>query len=422
MTPSVYVIATLDTKGAELSFVRDRLVAAGAHVQMVDVGTLYPPSIMADISRETVLASLAAAESVSATHHSPDAQQPAQSLTDPQSTTTDRGQAIATMANALRTYLLAEVAAGRVAGVLGLGGSGGTSLITTAMRALPIGLPKLMVSTVASGNVAPYVDCSDITMMYSVVDIAGLNAVSTTVLSNAAHAMAGMTLNSTGQVAPRKAIGMTMFGVTTACVNRVRELLEAEGYDCLVFHATGSGGRAMEQLVASGLISGVLDITTTEVADEMVGGVFPCGPHRFEKLLEARIPLVLSLGALDMVNFGAQETLPPQFRERVLHVHNAQVTLMRTTAEENRRIAQFMAERLNRAQAPWRLLVPEHGLSSIDLPGQPFCDPQADAALFDELEQRLQLSRDRQFIRLPYHINAPDFSQALVDHFLAQSR
>jgi uncharacterized protein (UPF0261 family) len=279
-----------------------------------------------------------------------------------------------------------------------------------------------MVSTVASGNVAPYIDCSDITLMYSVVDIAGLNAVSTKILGNAAHAMAGMVGYSTGQIASRKAIGMTMFGVTTPCVNRVRELLEAEGYDCLVFHATGAGGRAMEQLVASGLISGVLDITTTEVADEIVGGVFPCGPHRFDQLLAARIPLVLSLGALDMVNFGAKETLPPQFHERRLHVHNPQVTLMRTTAEENRLIARFIAEKLNRAQAPWRLLIPEHGVSSIDLPGQPFYDPQADAALFAELEKCLQVSSERQLIRLPYDINAPEFSQALVDHFLAECR
>ena len=411
MSPSIYVVATMDTKGAELEYVRDRLRDAGARVRMVDVGTLEPPSVKPDVFRDEVLASRL-------TSNKSDESQPRFGSSDPPHSSADRGHAIASMAEALRAYMLAEVAAGRVSGVLGLGGSGGTSLITTAMRALPIGLPKLMVSTVASGNVAAYVDCSDIAMMYSVVDVAGLNAVSTVVLSNAAHAMAGMVLHSKPQRSSRRAIGMTMFGVTTPCVSRVRELLEAEGYDCLVFHATGSGGRAMEQLVASGLISGVLDITTTEVADEIAGGVFSSGPHRLEKLIDARIPLVLSLGALDMVNFGAMETVPQRFLNRKLQVHNAQVTLMRTTVEENQRIAAFIAEKLNLATAPWRVLVPEQGVSLIDVPGMPFYDPQADAALFDGLERRLKLSEDRQFIRLPYDINAPEFSAALAENFL----
>jgi uncharacterized protein (UPF0261 family) len=397
MAPSVYVIATMDTKGAELVFVRDRLREAGVSVRMVDVGTLQPPTVVPDISRDEVMAALGETTG---------------QIND------DRGEAIAKMAAALKNFLLLEFSAGRLSGVLGLGGSGGTSLITSAMRALPIGLPKLMVSTVASGNVAPYVDCSDITMMYSVVDIAGLNAVSEVVLANAAHAVAGMVQHAHPKRSSRPTVGMTMFGVTTSCVDQVRGRLEAQGFDCLVFHATGSGGRAMEQLVASGLISGVLDITTTEVADELVGGVFPCGPHRFEKLLQAEIPLVLSLGALDMVNFGAMESVPSQFRERQLHVHNAQVTLMRTTLEENRRIAAFIADKLNSATAPWRVLIPEGGVSLIDAPGQPFHNPQADAALFNELEFRLQCSPERQLIRLPYHINAPEFSQALVEHFL----
>jgi uncharacterized protein (UPF0261 family) len=411
MSAKVYVIATMDTKGAEATYVRDRLAAAGTQVVLVDVGTLASPTHRPDVDRREVLSAVAGAAPRSLPN--PDgAVLPTEGLGE------DRGQAIATMAAALRHYLQAEVAAGRVAGVLGLGGSGGTSLITTALRALPIGLPKLMVSTVASGNVAPYVDCSDILMLYSVVDIAGLNAVSSAVLANAAHAMAGMVFSDKPAAIQRPAVGMTMFGVTTPCVNRVRELLEAQGYDGLVFHATGSGGRAMEQLVASGLISGVLDITTTEVADNVVGGVFGCGPDRFARLLAAEIPLVLSLGALDMVNFGGLETVPPMFQQRRLHVHNAQVTLMRTSAEENVRIAAFMAERLNRATAPWRLLVPELGLSLIDVPGQPFHDPQANAVLFQELERRLELSPERRWIRLPYAINAPEFATALVDHFL----
>ena len=395
MSPSVYAVATMDTKGAELAYVAERLRGAGVAVRLVDVGTLQPPSIAPDIARDQVLAASDARPAPGA----------------------DRGAAVAAMGVALRQFLAAEHSAGRIAGVLGLGGSGGTSLITTAMRGLPIGLPKLMVSTVASGNVAPYIDCSDITMMYSVVDVAGLNAVSEVVLGNAAHAMAGMVRHSAPRSSSRRAVGMTMFGVTTPCVDRVRSQLEADGYDCLVFHATGAGGRAMEQLVASGLISGVLDITTTEVADEIVGGVFPSGPSRFEKLLAAKIPLVLSLGALDMVNFGARETVPERFRSRNLHVHNPQVTLMRTTVEENRRIAAFIADKLNRSTAPLRVLIPEGGVSLIDVPGQPFFDPEADAALFDELELRLHATPDRALIRLACDINAPEFSRSLLDHF-----
>lgn len=403
----------MDTKGQELAFVCEHLRDIGISAKMVDVGTLKRPVIEPDISREQVQQSLGELDRSRAAASIPSVQAWPLDLGTP----SDRGSAIAAMADALRAFLLSELALGRVCGVLGLGGSGGTSLITTAMRALPIGMPKLMVSTVASGNVAPYVDCSDITMMYSVVDVAGLNAVSEVVLSNAAFAMAGMVQHRRPLRHHRPAIGLTMFGVTTPCVDQVRVHLEAEGFDCLVFHATGSGGRAMEQLVASGLISGVLDVTTTEVADEVVGGVFPAGPHRFEKLLQAEIPLVLSLGALDMVNFGGMETVPERFKNRKLHAHNAQVTLMRTTIEENRRIATFIADKLNRASAPWCLLVPEVGVSSLDAPGQPFHDPQADAALFDQLEQRLQRSSDRRVIRLPYHINDSEFSLALVEQF-----
>jgi uncharacterized protein (UPF0261 family) len=393
---SVYAIATMDTKGTELQFVQDTLAQIGLAVVTVDVGTLQPPTVAPAISREQVCAG-------SSLIHKP--------------TSDDRGTAIGQMAMALREFLLKEVAQHKVSGVIGLGGSGGTSLITSALRALPIGLPKLMVSTVASGNVAPYIDCSDITMMYSVVDIAGLNVVSEVILRNAAYAMAGMVSHRQPNRSQKMAVGMTMFGVTTPCVNRVRSQLEAEGFDCLVFHATGAGGRAMEQLVASGLISAVLDITTTEVADEVVGGVFPGGPHRFEKLLVAKVPLIMSLGALDMVNFGALDSVPERFRGRKLHVHNAQVTLMRTSIAENRQIAAFIAEKLNQSIAPLRLLIPEGGLSLIDLPGQPFHDPAANAALFDELERCLQVTTNRQLIRLPFDINAPEFSNSVSEHF-----
>lgn len=393
MRPAVYAVATMDTKGHELAFLAQCLRDADVVVRTVDVGTLDHPTVTPDITRETVLRGASA------------------KLGD------DRGAAVTAMGEALRDYLQYECAAGHVSGVIGVGGSGGTALITAAMRELPIGLPKLMVSTVASGNTAPYIDCSDITMMYSVVDVAGLNVVSTRILGNAAHAMAGMVSHELGRSAAQPALGMTMFGVTTPCVTAVRERLESRGFDCLVFHATGTGGRAMEKLVDSGLIRGVLDITTTEVADEVVGGVFPAGPHRFEKLLESRVPLVLSLGAVDMVNFGARETVPAQFHDRTLHVHNAQVTLMRTSVDENREIARWIAAKLNRSTAPLQVLIPEGGVSMLDAPGEPFYDPQADAALFDELEAQLEVTDNRQLIRIPDHINDPEFAEALVAHF-----
>jgi len=391
---AVYAVGTMDTKGSELAFVADRLRRAGVRVLTVDVGTLDPPSVLPDVTRETILRGQPLA-------------------------TEDRGTAVTTMGEALRAYLLREAAAGKVAGVLGIGGSGGTALVTAAMRALPIGLPKLMVSTVACGNTAPYVDGCDILLMYSVVDIAGLNAVSEKILANAAHAMAGMVLHADTRSSAKPALGMTMFGVTTPCVTAVRQLLEAQGYDGLVFHATGAGGRAMERLVAAGLIVGVLDITTTEVADEVVGGVFPAGAERFDRLLASRVPLVLSLGAVDMVNFGPRDSVPERFRSRKLHSHNAQVTLMRTTPEENRQIARWITTKLNRSVAPLRLLIPEKGVSALDAIGQPFYDPEADAALFDELQATLQQTADRRLIRLPYHINDPAFAHAVVEHFAA---
>jgi uncharacterized protein (UPF0261 family) len=293
------------------------------------------------------------------------------------------------------------------------------------MRALPIGLPKLMVSTVASGNTAAYVDTADIMMMYSVVDIAGLNVVSRMILTRAAHAMAGMVSlaqaaqpPSTPSAVPQPCLGMTMFGVTTACVSSVRSVLEHQGFDCLVFHATGSGGRAMEHLVRSGLIRGVLDITTTEVADEVVGGIFPAGEARFDAILQHRLPCVFSLGALDMVNFGSLDSVPLPFRERRLHVHNAQVTLMRTTPEECREIARWIARKLNRSTAPLAVLIPEGGLSALDRKDQPFYDPVANAALFEELESQVEQNAQRQISRLPLHINDVRFANAVAEQFL----
>lgn len=393
MSSAVYAIATMDTKGEELAYVAECLRAADVSVRLVDVSTLGPPSVAPDVPREQVWP-------------------PAASLTK-----LDRGVAVTQMGEALREFLVAEQRAGRVAGVLGIGGSGGTALITTAMRALDIGLPKLMVSTVASGNTAPYVDCSDIMLLYSVVDVAGLNAVSRRILGNAAHAMAGMVTRVVPTVAARPAVGLTMFGVTTPCVNAVRTALEAEGYDCLVFHATGTGGRAMEQLVESGYIQAVLDLTTTEVADEVVGGVLPAGPQRFERTLARQIPFVLSLGALDMVNFGGLDTVPERFRDRQLHVHNAHVTLMRTTPAENVACARWIAHKLNQATAPWIVLLPLGGVSMLDAPGKPFYDPVADAALFDELDRCLVPSAQRQLVRVPHHLNSPEFAAEVVAAF-----
>jgi len=402
MKPTVYAIATLDTKGRELAFVAERLRSLGVAVVTVDVGTQGPPEVPPDVDRSTV-----------AGFHASDVGRAAAF------SHSERGQAITAMGEALVSYLRREYDQGKLAGVIGIGGSCGTALITPAMRGLPVGVPKLMVSTVASGNTAPYVGCSDIAILYSVVDVAGINAVSRRVLGNAAGAMAGMVQNQAVIADEKPTIAMTMFGVTTPCVAAVRLEMEARGFDCLVFHATGTGGQAMEELVEAGLIQGVLDITTTEVADRVVGGILPCGPRRFEAIIEAKIPFVLSLGALDMVNFGAIETVPEGFRDRRLHVHNAFVTLMRTTADECRRCARWIAEKLNRASSPYRILIPEKGVSALDAPGQPFYDPDADAALFEALESAVLTGPARLIRRLPFHINDKEFARALVEEFLS---
>jgi uncharacterized protein (UPF0261 family) len=393
LSKCVYAIATLDTKGDEIQFVADCLRTAGGACKIVDVSTYK--------QNNDVIADVYLADNL-----------------DVELNSLDRGAAIAAMGQRLEDFLVSEQQAGRVAGVLGIGGSGGTAIITQAMRALDIGLPKLMVSTVASGNVAAYVDCNDITMMYSVVDVAGLNNVSRQVLSNAAHAIAGMVQHTVSNSKSSQTVGMTMFGVTTAGVTSVRQSLESSGFECLVFHATGTGGRAMERLVESGLIHGVLDITTTEVADEVVGGVFPAGAERFDRILAAKIPYVLSLGALDMVNFGAIDSVPAQFKSRKLHVHNSQVTLMRTSVEENLLIGKWIADKLNRAVSPFTLLIPLMGVSALDREGGVFHDPLADEALFRTLRTHIQTSEQRRILELPYHINEPEFAAALVREYL----
>jgi uncharacterized protein (UPF0261 family) len=408
MRPSVYAIATMDTKGDEILYVAECIRAAGAAVTVVNVGTQHSVGQRADVDRETVASCHPRGKNAVLEH-------------------SDRSHAIAAMSEALAEFVCREYAAGKLSAMIGIGGGGGTSLITRAMRALPIGVPKLMVSTRASGDVAHYVDCSDLVMAHSVVDVAGINEISSQVLANAAHAIAGMALHRRGRLeavhgesASKKTIAMTMFGVTTPCVDMVRRALEAEGNDCLVFHATGTGGRSMEKLVESGLIDAALDITTTEVCDEVVGGIHPAGTERFDRIIARGIPYVVSLGALDMVNFAGIRTVPKKFRARKLHVHNSEVTLMRTTAEENRKIARWIGAKMNKATSPVVILIPERGVSALDAPGQPFYDPQADAALFDELEKTVRQDSIREVQRLPLHINDSAFSRAILEAYRRQ--
>jgi len=312
-----------------------------------------------------------------------------------------------------------------VGGLISAGGSGASSLVAPAMRALPIGVPKVLISSVASGNVAPYVGPSDIMMLYSVTDVAGLNSVSRQILANGAAAIVGMVkargaAHSGREPARRSndkpAIGLTMFGVTTPCVDAIVDALE-DDFECLVFHATGVGGQSMEKLVDSGALSGVIDITTTEVCDLLLGGVLPATEDRFGAIARTRIPYIGSCGALDMVNFGPMETVPERYRGRTLEVHNPTVTLMRTTPEESTRIGRWIGERLNLMDGPVRFFLPEGGVSALDAPGRPFSDPNADAELFRALEGTVRQTATRRLIRMPEHINDPRFSDAIGAEF-----
>ena len=366
---------------------------AGGDAVIVDVGT-RPPRIASDVT----------AREIAAFH--PEGNDAVLNIDD-------RGRAVAAMGEAFAAYLASR---DDIGGVVGIGGGGGTSIVTAGMRALPVGVPKLMVSTLASGDVRAYVDVSDIAMMYSVTDIAGLNRISRAVLANAAYAIAGMARVPADGAETKPAIALTMFGVTTPAVTQAADRLRDE-YDCLVFHATGTGGRAMEKLVDSSMLVGVIDVTTTEVCDLLFDGVLSAGPDRLGAIARTGIPYVGSVGALDMVNFQAFDTVPEKYRGRNLYRHNPQVTLMRTTAEENRILGEWIAERLNRCEGEVRFLVPEKGVSAIDAPGQPFHDPEADAALFDALARNLRQTERRRLIHLPLHINDPEFSAALVENF-----
>jgi len=393
---AAYIAGTFDTKGRELFFLRSCLEKLGVRTVTVDLATSGKPSPAMVHPREV------------ARHH-PGGERAV--------FTGDRGSAVTEMAIAFEEFVARRRDIG---GLISAGGSGGTALATRAMRRLPIGVPKVMVSTVASGDVRPYVGPSDICMMYSVTDVAGINRISEKVLANAAHALAGMLAfsrpSAPAEAQSKPALGLTMFGLTTPCVQAVCKQLETE-YDCLVFHATGTGGQSMEKLADSGLLAGVLDITTTEVADEIVGGVLTAGPSRMDAFAAAAIPYVASCGALDMVNFWARPTVPARFKDRTLHVHNPNVTLMRTTPDEAVGIGRFIVDKLNRMQGPVRFLIPEGGLSDLDRPGGPFWDPAADRALFDVIASNFRAGTNRKLLRLPHHVNDPAFADALVATF-----
>lgn len=389
----IYVVGTADTKGEELAYLAERIAAPGGNPVIVDVGTKTPaiePGIKAaDVARHGPAGTVEALASG------------------------DRGRAVAAMAEAFTQF-----AASRddIAGMIGIGGGGGTSIVTAGMRELPLGLPKIMVSTLASGDVAPYVGVSDVMMIPSITDMAGLNDISRVVLANAAAAIVAMAARPVEARDGKPAIGLTMFGVTTSCVTQIVEKLKGD-FDCLVFHATGTGGRTMEKLADSGLLSGVMDITTTEVCDFLFGGVLPATGDRFGAIARTRLPYVGSVGALDMVNFWAPETIPEKHRGRLFYNHNSNVTLMRTTAEECQAIGEWIGGKLNACEGPVRFLIPEKGVSALDIEGGAFRDPEADAALFSALEATVRQTDSRRIERLPLHINDPEFAEAAVAAF-----
>ncbi|MEM9063201.1 MAG: ABC transporter permease [Pseudomonadota bacterium] len=391
----VIVAGTLDTKGAELRFMRDILKTQGVSVQLIDLSTSGKPS-GAEVPPNAVAA-----------FHPRGA---AGVFTN------DRGTSVAGMTLAFERWMAAQT---DISGIISAGGSGGTALVSPAMRLLPVGVPKLMISTVASGSVGQYVGPSDMLMLHSVADVQGLNSITREVLANGANALAGMVKSrqsAKSAASDKPAIGITMFGVTTPCVQQVSAMLEAD-YDCLVFHATGTGGRAMEKLLDSGMLTGVLDLTTTEICDMVAGGVFAADEDRFGASIRAGLPYIGACGALDMVNFNAPETVPQQYRDRTLYHHNPQITLMRTTPEENTRMGIWIGEKLNQMTGPVRFFLPEGGVSALDAPGQPFHDPEANNALFKALSHTVRETSNRQLIRTPHNINDPEFAALVVQTF-----
>jgi uncharacterized protein (UPF0261 family) len=393
---TVLLIGTLDTKGQEFAFVRNLIEARGHQVLLMNAGT-FQSTIQADIEAEEVATA-------------------GRGTLDDLRSKNDRGHAISIMQQGVAKLTQQLYKDKKIHAVLGLGGSGGTILATSGMRVLPVGVPKLMVSTLASGDTEPYVDIKDITMMYSVVDIAGINRLSRQILANAAGMICGAVEQPLPTGADKPLIAATMFGVTTPCVTKVRERLGLHGYEVMTFHATGTGGRAMEGLIADGYVKAVADITTTELADELVGGVLSAGANRLEIAGQLGIPQVISLGALDMVNFWAMDSVPEKFRKRNLYKHNDNVTLMRTTAEENKQLGRIIAKKLNIAKGKVTLVIPLQGVSMIDAEGQPFHDVEADKTLFASLHEHL--NKSVKVVEVDAHINDDIFADAFVAEML----
>lgn len=391
----ILVAGTLDTKGAELRFMRDQIRAAGLPVRLVDLSTTGGHS-GADIP----------AHQIAAFH--------------PRGAagvfTGDRGAAVAGMTEAFKRWIERQTG---IAGILSAGGSGGTALVAPAMRALPIGIPKLIVSTIASGDVRAYVGATDITMMHSVADVQGLNVITEDILGNAAQAMIGM-VQARRTAKPRQlqrpAIALSMFGVTTPCIRQIADALDKE-WDCLIFHATGIGGQSMEKLIDSQKVVGVIDMTTTEIADMLFGGILPATADRFGAVIRTRLPYIGSVGAVDMVNFGPPDTVPEAYRGRQFYQHNPQITLMRTTAAECTAIGQWIAARLNLMDGPVRFYLPEGGVSALDAPGKAFHDPAAREALFRAMEATFRPGPNRRLLRVRHHINDAAFAAMVVAEF-----
>jgi uncharacterized protein (UPF0261 family) len=397
--PTIAILGTMDTKGVEHGFVADLIKQRGHDVLVIDVGTASAPRLKPDITRDEVAkaANVDCAELM--------AKQ-------------DRGKAVMAMSRGAPIVLARLVAGNRIAGVISLGGGGGTAIATAAMRALPVGFPKLMVSTLASGNTAPYVGVKDIVMFPSVVDVAGLNRISRQLLARAAGAICGMVETQIPATTDKPIIVASQFGNTTPCVERAKEILEAAGYEVIVFAATGTGGRTMESLIETGLVAGVLDVTTTEWADELVGGILTAGSTRLEAAARRGVPAVVSTGCLDMVNFGPPETVPAKFAGRKLYQHNPQVTLMRTTPDECVKLGGVLAEKLNLSTGPVAVLLPLRGNSMISAPGGPFHDPLADAELFSALKKHLR--SDIVVRELDVAINEPAFAEFCAQELLRQ--
>lgn len=403
MAKTVCIVGTMDTKGLEFAFIKAQIESSGVSTCVVNTGIMGEPQLAPDVSADEVAGKAGSS---------------LQALRDEG----DRGNSVAVMAQGAAAIVAEKQAAGEIDGIISLGGSAGTTIGTTAMQAVPVGVPKIMVSTLASGDTSPYVQSKDICMMYSVVDIAGINRLSRQILANAAGAIVGM-VNAEAPAAmeaDKPLIAATMFGVTTPCVTKAREILEASGYEVLVFHATGTGGQAMEDLVRGGFLAGVLDVTTTELADELVGGILSAGPDRLEAAGEAGLPQVIAPGALDMVNFGPRDTVPEKFNDRLFYQHNPTVTLMRTTTEEMAELGRIMARKLNAAQGATTVIIPTQGVSAIDKTAQPFDSPEARAAWRENL--MANIGSNVTVIEMDAHINDDEFATKLAETLLEKVR